>query len=93
MIFIPKQKHNTSKEIEELLLLSSSPRNVRDKELNIHVDAKEEFLQRFNLVDSSLQLSFLKRFLLYIIRKRFYVLLEFYMEGQHLTIKQEKSTL
>jgi len=86
MIFIPKQKHNTSKEIEELLLLSSSPRNV-------YIDAKEEFLQRFNLVDSSLQLSFLKRFLLYIIRKRFYVLLEFYMEGQHLTIKQEKSTL
>lgn len=93
MIFIPKQKHNTSKEIEELLLLSSSPRNVLDKVLNIHVDAKEEFLQRFNLVDSSLQLSFLKKFLLYIIRKRFYVLLEFYTEGQHLTIKQEKSTL
>lgn len=75
MIFIPRQDGDSSKDIYQTLSLTSHPRNP---------DAREEFLNRLNSVDTSIQLKFLKKFISWILKKHFKILLEFYIEGNML---------
>lgn len=78
MIFVPRNKDNTEKEIEDIILLSSFPRDP---------DARTEFLNRLNQTGFLTQLAFLRRFMLWILKNHFHILLDFYIEGNVISNK------